>query len=165
MRSTAGWVGVLLGLHDFAGGGHREEEVSVPNRLCDDEDGVQGSEAIAAKASCAGVNSGPGRPSVNVGSTRLKVASVVTVASAAPVPSALKIVRWKRTPPISSAIPTMPLHVIMTAANTVSRAREAVPGPPAIISVTINATSMIVTATASTSDPNGSPTRWATTSA
>jgi hypothetical protein len=90
---------------------------------------------------------------------------VVTVASAAPVPSALKIVRRKRTAPMRRAMPTMPLHVIITAANTVSRANDAVSEPPEIISVTIRPTSMIVTATASTKDPNGSPTRWATTSA
>src|SRR5215218_6477786 len=59
----------------------------------------------------------------------------------------------------------MPLQVIMTAAKTVSRARDAVSGPPDTMSVTMSATSMIVTATASTSEPNGSPTRWATTSA
>ena len=59
----------------------------------------------------------------------------------------------------------MPLVVIMTAANTVSRASEAVSGPPEIIRVTIRPTSITVTATASTSDPNGSPTRWAITSA
>jgi hypothetical protein len=57
------------------------------------------------------------------------------------------------------------LHVIITAANTVSRASEAVSEPPETISVTIRATSMTVTATARTSDPNGSPTRCATTSA
>jgi hypothetical protein len=62
-------------------------------------------------------------------------------------------------------IPTMPLQVIMTAANTVSRANDSLPGPPPTISVTISPTSMIVTAMASTSDPKGSPTRWATTSA
>ena len=60
----------------------------------------------------------------------------------------------------------MPLHVIITAANTVSRASVAVSESlPDTISVTISATSMTVTATASTSDPNGSPTRCATTSA
>ena len=59
----------------------------------------------------------------------------------------------------------MPLHVIMTAAKTVSRASVATFAPPPAISVTINATSMTVTATASTSDANGSPTRWAITSA
>jgi hypothetical protein len=47
------------------------------------------SEAIAAKASCAGENCGPGRLVVKVGSTRLSVATVATVASAAPLPSAL----------------------------------------------------------------------------
>jgi hypothetical protein len=102
---------------------------------------------------------------VNVGSTRLSVASVATVASAAPVPSGLNTVSPYRTAPISREIPTMPFVVIIAAANTVSRANDAVPGPPDTISVTIRATSMTVTATASTSDPNGSPTRWATTSA
>ena len=59
----------------------------------------------------------------------------------------------------------MPLVVIMTAANTVSRARDSVFDPPEIIKVTMSATSMTVTAIASTSDPKGSPTRCATTSA
>src|SRR5215207_3694606 len=59
----------------------------------------------------------------------------------------------------------MPLQVIITAAKTVSRASDLVSGPPDTINVTINATSMTVTATARTSDPNGSPTRWATISA
>ena len=59
----------------------------------------------------------------------------------------------------------MPVAVIITAANTVSRASVDVSSPPATISVTISATSITVTATASTSDPNGSPTRCATTSA
>jgi hypothetical protein len=40
-----------------------------------------------------------------------------------------------------------------------------VSGPPATISVTMRPTSINVTATASTNDPNGSPTRCATTSA
>ena len=53
----------------------------------------------------------------------------------------------------------MPLQVIITAANTVSRGRDAAFGPPESIEVTIKATSMTVTATAKTSDPNGSPTR------
>ena len=47
----------------------------------------------------------------------------------------------------------------MTAANTVSRASADVASPPASISDTINATSMTVTAIASTSVPNGSPIR------
>ena len=55
--------------------------------------------------------------------------------------------------------------MIITAANTVSRASVAVSLPPDTISVTISATSITVTATASTSEPNGSPTRCATTSA
>ena len=59
----------------------------------------------------------------------------------------------------------MPLQVIITAAKTVSRASEAALSPPDAISVTISATSMTVTASARISVPNGSPTRWATTSA
>ena len=55
--------------------------------------------------------------------------------------------------------------MIIAAAKTVSRARVAVSGPPDTIRVTMRATSMIVTATARTSEPKGSPTRWATTSA
>ena len=59
----------------------------------------------------------------------------------------------------------MPFTVIITAANTVSRARVAASSPPESMSVTIRATSITVTATARTSEPNGSPTRCATTSA
>ena len=110
-------------------------------------------------------NSGPGRLVVNVGSTRLSVASVATVASAVAEPSALKTAKRWRSVAISSDSPMMPLQQIITAAKTVSRASVAVPSPPATISVTISATSITVTATASTSEPNGSPTRCATTSA
>src|SRR5215212_4492071 len=59
----------------------------------------------------------------------------------------------------------IPFVVIITAANTVSRANDALSGPPDTINVTISATSITVTATARTKDPNGSPTRCATTSA
>jgi hypothetical protein len=59
----------------------------------------------------------------------------------------------------------MPLTLIITAAKTVSRASAEVSFSPLTIRVTISATSMTVTATASTREPNGSPTRWATTSA
>jgi hypothetical protein len=55
--------------------------------------------------------------------------------------------------------------MIMTAANTVSRASPAVSAPPPSMTETISATSITVTATASTSVPNGSPTRCATISA
>ena len=53
----------------------------------------------------------------------------------------------------------------MIAANTVSRASVVPCAPSASISETIKDTSITVTETASTSVPNGSPTRWATTSA
>ena len=59
----------------------------------------------------------------------------------------------------------MPLHTIMTAAKTVSRASPAFSAGAATMTETISATSMTVTATARTSVPNGSPVRCATTSA
>lgn len=90
---------------------------------------------------------------VKVGNTRLSVARVATVARAAPVPSALNTATRLRSAPTSSTNPKMPLQVIITAANTVSRASEAALSPPEIIIVTINATSITVTATASTSEP------------
>ena len=111
------------------------------------------------------MNSGPEALVVKRGSTRVRPARVTTVASAAPVPSGLKLARWCRSALTSSESPTMPLRLIITAAKTVSRASVRGSSPPAIISVTISPTSITVTATARTSDPNGSPTRWATTSA
>ena len=59
----------------------------------------------------------------------------------------------------------MPLQMIMTAANTVSRANPAFSGPDDNMTDTISATSITVTAMASTRVPNGSPTLCATTSA
>src|SRR5262249_53502151 len=59
----------------------------------------------------------------------------------------------------------MPLHTIMTAAKPVSRASPAFSAGAATMTETISATSMTVTATARISVPNGSPVRWATTSA
>lgn len=54
-------------------------------------------DATAANVSCAGENSGPGSLVVKVGRTSVNVASVATVASAAPVPSALKTATcWRR---------------------------------------------------------------------
>ena len=49
-------------------------------------------------------------------------ASATTVASADPVPEALNLTRWCLLAPTSNDRPTMPLKVIITAANTVSRA-------------------------------------------
>ena len=59
----------------------------------------------------------------------------------------------------------MPLRISITAANTVSRAKPEVDSPPASIIVTISATSIAVTASASTMVPKGSPTLCAITSA
>jgi hypothetical protein len=62
-------------------------------------------------------------------------------------------------------MPTTPLQMIMIAAKMVSRGSVALSAPPASIIDRINAASMTVTATASTSVPSGSPTRCAMTSA
>src|ERR1051326_7468340 len=59
----------------------------------------------------------------------------------------------------------MPLHTIITAEKTVSRASPAFSAGAARMTETISAVSITVTASARTSVPNGSPTRWATTSA
>src|ERR1700751_5612137 len=59
----------------------------------------------------------------------------------------------------------MPLHTIMTTGNTVASANPAFSPGAASVTATVNATSMIVTATANMIVPNGSPVRWATTSA
>ena len=102
---------------------------------------------------------------VNVGSTSVSPASVITVASAEPVPSGLNTARWWRSAATSREKPTMPLMLSITAAKTVSRASVAPCTGSPTIRVTISATSITVTATARISEPIGSPTRWATTSA
>ncbi len=68
---------------------------------------------------------------VKFGSTRQVTARVITVARAAPAPSALKCVVPYLTAPTSRQSPTMPLQVIITAAKTVSRASVEVSLPPA----------------------------------
>ena len=97
--------------------------------LHDDEQAVQRERGDGGERQLRGRRTpGPGALVVNVGSTRLSVASVATVASAVAVPSALNdATRW-RSAPTSSDSPTMPLQVIITAANTVSRASVAVSG-------------------------------------
>ena len=61
-------------------------------------------------------------------------------------------------------IPASPLHTIMTTAKTVSRASVGTAVAPSMM-VAISATSMMVTASVSSSVPNGSPIRSAITSA
>ncbi|MCY1230416.1 hypothetical protein D9M68_585870 [compost metagenome] len=95
----------------------------------------------------------------------VSTSSAASTAMAALAPGAWNACsRWCR-PPTNRHSPTMPLQISMTAANTVSRARPAFSGPDDNITETISATSITVTAIASTSVPNGSPTLCATTSA
>ena len=56
------------------------------------------------------------------GTTRQSVDNVATVANAPPVPSALNETTDPRRVPATIERPTMPLDVMITAANTVSRA-------------------------------------------
>jgi hypothetical protein len=102
---------------------------------------------------------------VKFGRTRQSVVSVITVAKAVADPSALKVATRSRSAAVRIETPTMPLQVIITAAKTVSRASVSACEPPEIISVTIRPTSITVTATARTIEPNGSPTLAAITSA
>ena len=90
---------------------------------------------------------------------------VANATSAALAPSKLKL--WSRCmrPPRRRHSPTMPFKMIITAANIVSRANPDACSPPAVISDTMSATSISVTASASTKVPRGSPTRCAITSA
>src|SRR5262249_31703844 len=115
------------------------------------------SAVTAANASCGGENSGPGVVVVNVGTTMPRVDRVATVASAAPAPSALKETTDAPRVPTRIDSPTIPLHAMITAANTAATPVRG-PGfrpapPPPIISVTIKAPSMTVTATARTREP------------
>src|SRR5215813_7288079 len=115
--------------------------------------------------SCGTVNVGPGVEVVNAGSTRVSVVSVARTASAGVVPSTRNASTWCRKLPASKHTPTTPLQMIITVAYTVSRANAVAAGPAERIIETIRDTSMIVTASASTSVPKGSPTRCAMTSA
>ena len=90
--------------------GDRQEEVAVPDGLGEDERAVQHERGDGGEGELGRGELGAGRLVVKVGSTRLSVASVVTVASAAPVPSALKTATPWRSAPTSSERPTMPLQ-------------------------------------------------------
>jgi hypothetical protein len=90
---------------------------------------------------------------VKFGRTRLRVASVTTVAKAVADPSALKTATRRWSAAVRIERPTTPLQVIITAAKTVSRASDSDSEPPETIRVTISPTSITVTATARTSDP------------
>ena len=67
-----------------------QEEVAVPNGLGHDEGEVERERGDRGEGQLARGEPGPGTPWVTVGSTRQTVARVATVASAPPVPSALK---------------------------------------------------------------------------
>ena len=84
---------------------------------------------------------------VNVGMTRPRVDNVATVASAAPAPSALKDTTDPRRVPTRIDRPTIPLHVRITAAYTVSRARVSAEPAPLSISVTISTKPAVCMAT------------------
>ena len=91
-RRADGGVGVRVVVVDrLALAGHRQEEVAVRDRLGDHEHRVQRERGDRGEGQLGGGELRAGRRSVKVGRTRLRVARVVTVASAAPVPSALKL--------------------------------------------------------------------------
>ena len=65
------------------------------------------------------------------------MASVMTVANAVAVPSALNVATCRLRVDTTRQSPTTPLHVIIAAAKTVSRARLSVSDAPEAMSVTI----------------------------
>ena len=79
-------------------------------------------DATAAKPSWDPEYSRPAAEVVKLGRTSATPARAMTVATAEPVHEALKLTRWCLSAPTSSDSPTIPLRVIMAAANTVSRA-------------------------------------------
>ncbi len=107
--------------HDAAGT-QGEDEETYRRLITEWNAAYNARDATAAKASCEGENSRPSAEVVKLGSTIVTPASVITVATAEPVPEALKLTRWCLSAPTSSEMPTMPLSVIITAAKTVSRA-------------------------------------------
>ena len=74
-----------------------------------------------------GAEGWPGVAVVKFGNTSVSVVNAARTASAALAPWSLESCSWWRTPPASRAQPTRPLQMIMTAANTVSRASRLVP--------------------------------------
>src|SRR5437899_10373863 len=115
-------------------------------------------ETTPAKISWEEVNVGPAVEVVSVGNTKVSVVRVAKTASAGVVPSTRKASTWWRKLPANRHRPTTPLQIIITVANTVSRARVFAAGPAERIIETINDTSITVIASASTSVPKGSPT-------
>src|SRR5215472_13447116 len=84
-------------------------------------------------ASCADEYVGPDVDVVNAGRTSVIVVSGTSTDSAWPVPSTRNTRTWCRMAPTSKHRPTMPLHTIITVANTVSRAKMVAFVPPANI--------------------------------
>ncbi len=95
----------------------------------------------------------PGELVVNDGSTSDSVASATSTARLDDALSMRYVCSWWRRPPTSRHKPTTPLQMIITAAKMVSRGSSALSAPPPSIIETISATSITVTASASTSVP------------
>src|SRR5262245_1369505 len=94
--------------------------------------------------SCDVLNVGPAELVVTFGRTRVKMVSGASTANAALAPWSWKPCSWWRTPPERRHKPTMPLHTIITTANTVSRTRPALSAATPNMMETISATSMTV---------------------
>ena len=83
----------------------------------------------------------------------VSTASAARVASAALTPCSEKVWSLCCSEPAKRQRPTMPVTMIITAAYNVSRGKPMLGVSSAIISETMSATSMTVTATANTSVP------------
>src|SRR5437773_12288550 len=97
-------------------------------------------EITPAKISWEEVNVGPAVEVVSVGNTSVSVVRVARTDSAGVVPSTRKASTWCRKLPTNRHSPTTPLQIIITVANTVSRASMLAAGPAERIIETISDT-------------------------
>ena len=119
----------------------------------------------AAKTSWVSLKVGPGLEVVKEGRTKLRTLRDAMAAKAGTAPSGLKVENFSRKDLITIEAPKIAPVVIMIAAKTVSLARFCVLSGFSITRTIIIPTSMIVTAAARISEPKGSPTLRAITSA
>ena len=142
----------------------RQEIVAVAHRLHEDERDVEHQRNDPGEDKLRGAEDGPGAVVATFGRISVSVVSAASTASAALAPAVKALLVMARAAP-QQAEPDDPVaHDHHGGKHRVAREPRVSAGA-AIMTETISATSMTVTARASTSVPNGSPVRCATTSA
>ena len=137
----------------------------MPDRLDEHENHIQHERNHADKHQLRRRQYRPGNSAGEIGQDHGQTLTARTAWPASRLRLQLEILFVMAHAAASRQIPTIPLHTIMIAANTVSRGSAGFLGAARTITETISATSITVTAIARTSVPKGSPTRCATTSA